>query len=157
MFPLVPEELGQDFSLERVLRFGSIPLIWSAEDKKKALEAYVQMYLKEEIRAEALVRNLPGFLRFLPIAGLFHGQVVNVSAVARDSGTARTTVNGYLVAISILDRNAGGLEGNRRAAKDCAASPCLAGFPEPEDQRRDRRVVGAKLRGGIGERWSLWP
>jgi predicted AAA+ superfamily ATPase len=96
MFPFVPEELGKDFSLGRVLRFGSIPLIWTAEEKKSALEAYVQMYLKEEIRAEALVRNLPGFLRFLPIAALFHGQVVNVSAVARDSGTARTTVGGYL-------------------------------------------------------------
>ncbi len=96
MFPFVPAELGHDFSLDPVLRFGSIPLIWRAENKKNALEAYVQMYLKEEIRAEALVRNLPGFLRFLPIAALFHGQVVNVSAVARDSGTARTTVDGYL-------------------------------------------------------------
>jgi len=55
------------------------------------------MYLKEEIRAEALVRNFPGFLRFLPIAALFHGQVVNVSGVALDSGTPRTTVGGYLV------------------------------------------------------------
>ena len=54
------------------------------------------MYLKEEIRAEALVRNLPRFLRFLPIAALLHGQVVNVPEVARDSGTARTTVGGYL-------------------------------------------------------------
>ncbi|MEE9263755.1 MAG: DUF4143 domain-containing protein, partial [Vicinamibacteria bacterium] len=96
MFPLVPAELKQDFSLEATLRFGSIPLIWAAKDKKGVLEAYVQMYLREEIRAEALVRNLPGFLRFLPIAALFHGQLVNVSAVARDSGTARTTVNGYL-------------------------------------------------------------
>ena len=96
MFPFVPAELGQDFSLDPVLRFGSIPMIWSTEDKKKALEAYVQLYLKEEIRAEALVRNLPGFLRFLPIAALFHGQVINVSAVSRDSGTARMTVDGYL-------------------------------------------------------------
>lgn len=96
MFPLVPEELGRDFEIEKVLRFGSIPLIWTAEEKRGALEAYVQMYLKEEIRAEALVRNLPGFLRFLPIAALFHGQFVNVSGIARDSGTARTTVEGYL-------------------------------------------------------------
>ena len=66
MFPLVPEELGADFSLEAVLQSGSLPLIWNANDKRSALEAYVQMYLKEEIRAEALVRNLPGFVRFLP-------------------------------------------------------------------------------------------
>lgn len=96
MFPLVPQELGSDFALERVLRFGSIPLIWMSASKRSALAAYVQAYLREEIRAEALVRNLPGFVRFLPLAALFHGQVVNVSAIARDSGTARTTVNGYL-------------------------------------------------------------
>jgi predicted AAA+ superfamily ATPase len=96
MFPLVPEELGDDFSLEEVLGYGSIPLVWNAPDKRQALEAYVQLYLKEEIRAEALVRNLPGFVRFLPIAALFHGQVVNVAGIARDAGTARTTVGGYL-------------------------------------------------------------
>ena len=100
MFPFVPAELGADFSLETVLRFGSLPLVWTADDRKGVLEAYVQMYLKEEIRTEALVRNLPGFLRFLPIAALFHGQVINVSGLARDSGTPRTTVSGYL---DILD------------------------------------------------------
>ena len=96
IFPFTPEELGGDFSLEAVLTHGSIPLVWSAEDPRRALEAYVQLYLREEIRAEALVRNLPGFVRFLPIAALFHGQVVNVSGIARDAGTARTTVVGYL-------------------------------------------------------------
>jgi predicted AAA+ superfamily ATPase len=96
IFPFAPEELGGDFSLDAVLTHGSIPLVWSAEDPRRALEAYVQLYLREEIRAEALVRNLPGFVRFLPIAALFHGQVVNVSGIARDAGTARTTVAGYL-------------------------------------------------------------
>ncbi len=96
MFPLVPEELGGDFSLDEVLGYGSIPLVWNAADKRKTLEAYVQLYLREEIRGEALVRNLPGFVRFLPIAALFHGQVINVAGIARDAGTARTTVAGYL-------------------------------------------------------------
>lgn len=96
MFPLVPKELGADFDLETVLRYGSIPLIWSNPERRNALEAYVQMYLREEIRSEALVRNLPGFVRFLPIAALFHAQVINVSGIARDSGTARMTVDGYL-------------------------------------------------------------
>jgi predicted AAA+ superfamily ATPase len=54
------------------------------------------MYLKEEIQAEALVRNLPGFARFLSVAALFHGEVINVSGLARDAGAARTTVEGYL-------------------------------------------------------------
>lgn len=56
----------------------------------------MQLYLKEEIQAEALVRNLPGFARFLPVAALFHGQVLSVAGLARDAGVARTTVSGYL-------------------------------------------------------------
>ena len=56
----------------------------------------MQLYLKQEIQAEALVRNLPGFARFLPIAALFHGQVLSVTGLARDAGVARTTVSGYL-------------------------------------------------------------
>lgn len=96
MYPLTPEELGKDFELGRVLRFGSIPLIWQAENAEATLEAYVQLYLREEIRLEALVRNLPAFARFLPIAALFHGQSINVSSIARDARTARTTIAGYL-------------------------------------------------------------
>ncbi len=96
MYPLVPAELGRDFQLERVLRFGSIPLVWQADDPKSTLEAYTQLFIREEIRAEALVRNLPGFLRFLPVAALFHGQVINVAGLARDAATARTTIEGYV-------------------------------------------------------------
>ncbi len=96
MFPFVPQELGTDFDLEATLRFGSIPLVVTAEDPEQSLEAYVQLYLREEIRGEALVRNLPGFVRFLPIAAVAHGQVINVAGIARDSGTARATVQGYL-------------------------------------------------------------
>ena len=96
MFPLMPEELGGDFSLAMALRHGTVPLVWTAREKKATLESYVQLYLREEIKAEALVRNLSGFVRFLPIAALLHGQVVNVSAIARDAGVARTTVSGYL-------------------------------------------------------------
>jgi len=96
MHPLTPAEMGNDFDLARVLRFGSIPLIVSSPEPRATLESYVQLYLREEIRAEALVRNLPGFARFLPIAGLFHGQVLNVASLARDAGVARTTVGGYL-------------------------------------------------------------
>lgn len=96
MLPLLPAELGADFDLAEVLRFGSLPVIWNSASKRESLEAYVQLYLREEIQAEALVRNLPGFARFLPVAALFHGQVLNVSGLARDGGVARTTVNGYL-------------------------------------------------------------
>ena len=96
MFPLTAAELGPAFDLDKVLRHGSIPLVWTSETPRDVLEAYVRLYLREEIRAEALVRNLPGFVRFLPVAALLNGQVVNVAGIARDTGVARTTVQGYL-------------------------------------------------------------
>lgn len=96
MYPLVPQELGADFNLDEVLMYGSIPLVWTADGRRKVLESYTQLYLREEIRAEAVVRNLPGFVRFLPIAALLHGQALNVAGIARDAGVARTTVTGYL-------------------------------------------------------------
>jgi len=73
-----------------------MPIVWDSVSKQETLSAYVQLYLKEEIQAEALVRNLSGFARFLPIAALLHGQNVNVTNIAREAGVARTTVTGYL-------------------------------------------------------------
>lgn len=96
MFPLSAAELGGDFDLERVLRVGSVPLVWTNDAPAEALDAYAQLYLREEVRAEALVRNLPGFVRFLPIAALFNSQTINIASIARAAGVARTTVQGYL-------------------------------------------------------------
>jgi predicted AAA+ superfamily ATPase len=96
IYPFVPEELGKDFSLEKALEFGTIPLVWASGDKAETLRAYVELYVKEEIQAEALVRNLPGFMRFLPVAALFHGQVLNISGAARDAEVTRATLAGYL-------------------------------------------------------------
>jgi predicted AAA+ superfamily ATPase len=96
MFPLLPEELSELFNLKRMLTQGSLPLIWTAGGTKDVLASYVQTYLREEVQAEALVRNLPGFARFLPVAALFHGQVLNATSLARDAGVARSTVLSYL-------------------------------------------------------------
>lgn len=96
MFPLTPEELGGDFDLDRTLETGALPLVLGSDSPAETLRAYVQLYLREEIKGEALVRNLPGFARFLPVAGLFHGQTLNVTGLARDAGVPRTTVEGYL-------------------------------------------------------------
>jgi len=96
MHPFVPEELGRDFVLDRVLSYGTLPVAWGTSSPVEVLRAYARMYLREEIQAEALVRNLPGFARFLPIAALFHGQVLNAAGLARDAGVSRTTVLGYL-------------------------------------------------------------
>lgn len=96
MHPFVPEELGESFDVDDALQFGLLPIVWDSVEKSETLTAYAQLYLKEEIQAEALVRNLSGFARFLPIAALYQGQALNVSNIAREAGIARTTVVGYL-------------------------------------------------------------
>jgi len=96
MHPFVPEELGESFDVDNALQFGLLPIVWDSVEKSETLTAYAQLYLKEEIQAEALVRNLSGFARFLPIAALYQGQALNVSNIAREAGIARTTVVGYL-------------------------------------------------------------
>lgn len=96
MHPFVPEELDKQVDIDDALRFGLLPVVWDSNDRTETLNAYAQLYLKEEVQAEALVRNLSGFARFLPIAALYQGQVLNVSNIAREAGVARTTVTGYL-------------------------------------------------------------
>ncbi len=96
MHPFVPSELADAFDLEQAMRYGLLPIVWASEARDETLAAYAQMYLREEIQAEGLVRNLSGFARFLPIAALFHGQSINATNIAREAGVARTTVTGYL-------------------------------------------------------------
>jgi predicted AAA+ superfamily ATPase len=91
-----PAELGVRVDLDDALRFGTLPLVWSAAERADTLRAYVQTYLAQEIRNEAAVRGLPSFTRFLPISALFHAQVLNVASLSRDAGVPRATVQAYL-------------------------------------------------------------
>ena len=100
LHPFIPEELGEDFNLNEALQYGLIPIVWSSLNKGNQLKAYTETYLNEEIKAEALVRNLPAFSRFLEVAGLYHGQVINMNAVARDSQISRHYVCNFF---SILE------------------------------------------------------
>lgn len=96
MFPLVVGELGSDFNLDDALRFGTLPGIFSDERYRvDRLRAYVHTYLRQEIQQEALVKDLGSFHRFLKVAAIMHGQVVNQAAIARDAGVARTTVQRF--------------------------------------------------------------
>ena len=100
LHPFVPEELGEDFNLDEALRYGLIPVVWSAPDRTDKLKDYIETYLKEDIKAEALVRNLPAFSRFLQVAGLCHGQTINMSNIARDAEITRYDVGTFF---SILE------------------------------------------------------
>jgi len=101
MHPLTLAELGSDFNLKWVLAYGSLPKIYSILKQKNAkeaqdfLRAYAVTYLREEIKAEALVRNLQGFQNFLDIAAAQYAEQVNFSAVSRDCQVSLSTVREY--------------------------------------------------------------
>ena len=95
-FPLTSEETGFKLDLDEALRFGRLPMVVDEPGLAvETLDAYVTTYLREEILQEAQVRNLDSFSRFLEVAALMNGQIVNVSGVARDAAVARPTVEGY--------------------------------------------------------------
>ncbi|OHB75786.1 MAG: hypothetical protein A2Z34_04620 [Planctomycetes bacterium RBG_16_59_8] len=98
LHPLTHRECDDRFSLEKALNIGTLPSVYLAEDERNAretLKAYVETYLKEEVTAEALTRNVPAFLRFLSIAGDENGNVINLSNIARETGTSYQTVKEY--------------------------------------------------------------
>lgn len=96
MHPFMAAELGDGFSLQRALKIGLVPLIWSAKEPEATLKAYASLYLREEVQAEALVRNIGAFARFLEAISFSHGSLLNLAEVARECQVGRKTVEGYL-------------------------------------------------------------
>lgn len=100
LHPFMAAELGEEFSLERALKIGLVPLIWDAPEPALTLRAYASLYLREEVQAEALVRDVGAFARFLEAISFSHGSLLNLAEVARECQVGRKTVEGYL---SILE------------------------------------------------------
>jgi len=94
LFPLVTREL-EAFNLDKALFAGLLPAHYLSSDPEMDLKAYVQDYLKEEIQAEALTRNLPGFSKFLFSAALTNGMLLNYSNAGRDAGVSAKTIREY--------------------------------------------------------------
>ncbi len=157
MHPFTAAELGDDFDLDDALRYGTIPLVWAAADRGEVLASYAQLYLREEIRAEAAVRNLAGFVRFLPVAALMHAQQLNTAAIARDADVARSTVEGYIEILedTLVATRLGALEAKlrvreRRRPKLYWADPGLV-----RALKRQSGPVTAEERGALLEGWVL--
>jgi predicted AAA+ superfamily ATPase len=93
LLPFSALELGKTFNLSKALQFGLMPRIWSEKltdaDNINFLFSYINTYLKEEIAAEQLVRNLDPFRRFLVSTAQSNGKIINHSAIERDSGVSR--------------------------------------------------------------------
>lgn len=95
MHPLIIQEMEETFDLKKVLNYGLLPAILSEPDPKKYLKTYVIAYLREEVSQEGLTRNLSTFTRFLEVASFSQGQVLNMSSIARETGTSQKNVSNY--------------------------------------------------------------
>lgn len=95
MFPLVSAEAGLDRPLDDILAEGMLPLAVTGSRPAAFLRSYCEVYLREEVQAEALVRQIGPFHRFLEVAARMNGQTVNVTGIARDAGIARQTANDF--------------------------------------------------------------
>ena len=92
--PLVFAEVPQ-ISLEKALTSGLLPRHYISDAPQELINTYVGSYLKEEIAAEALTRNLPAFSRFMEVAALSNGEIVNYLNIARECGVSAPTVKEY--------------------------------------------------------------
>jgi predicted AAA+ superfamily ATPase len=94
-------ELGKQFDPDFAIEWGSMPSVQTDRDQAaEILAAYVNTYLKEEIREEGLVRSVPPFLRFLAVAGQMNGQAVNGHNIAREAAVPRSTVDTYFAILT---------------------------------------------------------
>lgn len=98
--PLLYCELGNQFSLEKALTTGTLPEVYLQEWVPELLQSYVASYLREEIQAEALTRDLASYSRFLNLAAELSGQYMNYSKVASDSEINKETVRRYMEILS---------------------------------------------------------
>ncbi len=97
LFPLTFTEMGDHFDLYKALRTGCLPVLWNSqeEDPYEFLNAYTETYLKEEVAAEGLVRNIGPFAQFLDIAAANDGETVNFNNIARECSVSSKTVQQY--------------------------------------------------------------
>ena len=92
---LTAAEIGPEFDLDRLLNHGYLPRIFAADRPGRLLDAYIADYLKEEVAAEGLVRNLPAFSGFLDAAALSDGELINFSNIGTDCGVSGHTARSY--------------------------------------------------------------
>ena len=94
LFPLVSAEIP-DFDLERAVQNGMIPRHYMVANARNRIRAYIDLYLKEEIIEEALVQNVDEFIRFMEVAAIMDGEILNYESVASDCEVSANTVKAY--------------------------------------------------------------
>ena len=159
MHPLLACELAEDFDLDRALAHGTLPGIYAERDsalRAVDLRSYADTYLREEIQAEALVRNLGGFSRLLDLMAASSGRILNVQALCKQAGLGYETARRYIEVLedTLIMFRGPGMEWLQPCER-CRASPALpvrhrsAKRPSEEAARRTRSPTNG------GSCWSI--
>jgi predicted AAA+ superfamily ATPase len=93
--PFVRAELNSSFDLQKTLQIGTLPGIYFSDDPERDLDAYLSLYIQQEIANEGLTRNLPAFSRTLEVAALCQAEQTDFTAISSDAQVPRTTVHEY--------------------------------------------------------------
>ena len=99
MHPFLFSEI-KELRLEFALQYGLLPIVHASDTPLDVLNAYIELYIREEVQMESIVRNIGNFMRFLEAASFSHAAVLNISNVARECAIERKVVEGY---VSILE------------------------------------------------------
>ena len=102
LHPFLAAELGPRFDFARSLELGMLPLVLGAAEPAETLKSYASLYLREEVQAEGLVRNVGNFARFLEAVSFSHASLLNTSEVARECQVNRKTVEGFVEVLEDL-------------------------------------------------------
>ena len=152
------------FSLNRALTLGLIPLVVDAPDPDAALRSYAALYVREEVQAEGLVRNIGAFSRFLEAVSFSHGGVLNVSNLARECEVQRKVATGYVEVLRDLLLAFTLPVFTRRARRRMTTHPKLylmdAGLFRSLRPRgpldRPEELAGAALEGLVAQHLRAW-
>ncbi len=164
LHPYMAAELGARFRLDRAIREGLVPLVLGAAEPGDVLRAYAALYLREEVQAEGLVRNVGVFARFLEAISFSHGSVVNLSAESRECEVERKTVEAYVGILEDLLLAFRVPVFTKRARRTLTAHPKLFLFDTgvfrslrpagPLD--RPQEIEGAALEGLVAQHLRAW-
>lgn len=102
LHPFMASELHDEFNLDEALRFGLLPLRFSFNNYQEAMNAYIDLYLEEEVKMEGLIRHFESFSRFLHVMSLSHGGILNTANIARECQVKRTTVYDWIAILEDL-------------------------------------------------------
>ena len=109
LFPLTCDEYGEDMDIREICQYGTLPKITELVKTNRRgeiipiLRSYYSIYIKEEVQAEAITRNIGAFQRFLQISAQNNAQIISYSNISRDSAVPQSTVKEYFQILNTIN------------------------------------------------------